>query len=91
MLPDRGMMADGVADLRAIRAAVEATGHAGPCDVEVFSAATWWQRDPAEVPDRLVDRFRHLCRPHPQSRKTRDFRIRFPRGNRLGTVDPARG
>ena len=61
MLPDRGMMADGVADLRGIRAAVEATGYAGPCEVEVFSAASWWQRDPAEVLDTLVDRFRHLC------------------------------
>lgn len=61
MLLDRGMMGDGVADLRAIRAAVEAAGYAGPCEVEVFSAADWWRRDPAEVLDVAADRFRRLC------------------------------
>lgn len=61
MLLDRGMMGDGVADLRAIRAAVEGAGYAGPCEVEVFSAATWWQRDPGEVLDVMVERFRTLC------------------------------
>lgn len=61
MLLDRGMMGDGVADLKGIRAAVEASGYAGPCEVEVFSARDWWQRDPAEVLDVIVDRFRRLC------------------------------
>ena len=61
MLLGRGMMGDGVADLRAIRAAVEGTGYNGPCEVEVFSAATWWQRDPGDVLDVMVDRFRRLC------------------------------
>jgi sugar phosphate isomerase/epimerase len=61
MLLDRGMMGDGVADLRAIRAAVEGTGYAGPCEVEVFSAANWWRRDPGEVLDVMVDRFRAVC------------------------------
>lgn len=61
MLLDRGMMGDGVADLRGIRAAVEGTGYAGPCEVEVFSAENWWKRDPAEVLDVMVDRFRRLC------------------------------
>ena len=49
MLLDRGMMGDGVADLRAIRAAVEGAGYAGPCEVEIFSGQDWWRRDPAEV------------------------------------------
>ena len=61
MLLDRGMMGDGAADLHAIRAAVEGTGYTGPCEVEVFSAANWWQRDPADVLDTMVDRFRRLC------------------------------
>jgi sugar phosphate isomerase/epimerase len=61
MLLDRGMMGDGVADLRAIRAAVERAGYAGPCEVEVFSARNWWRRDPGEVLDTMIDRFRKLC------------------------------
>jgi sugar phosphate isomerase/epimerase len=61
MLLDRGMMGDGVADLRAIRAAVEAAGYRGLCEVEIFSAETWWKRDPAEVLDVMVDRFRRCC------------------------------
>jgi len=62
MLLDRGMMGDGVADLRAIRRAVEdGAGYTGPCEVEVFSAEDWWKRDPAEVLDVIVDRFRRLC------------------------------
>jgi sugar phosphate isomerase/epimerase len=61
MLLDRGMMGDGVADLRTIRDAVEGAGYAGPCEVEVFSAENWWKRDPAEVLDVIVDRFRRHC------------------------------
>ena len=61
MLLDRGMMGDGVADLRAIRGAVEATGYDGPCEVEIFSAGDWWQRPPEEVLDTIVERFRAVC------------------------------
>lgn len=61
VLLDRGMMGDGVADLRAIRAAVEGAGYLGPCEVEVFSSANWWCRDPGEVLDAMVERFRALC------------------------------
>lgn len=62
MLLDRGMMGDGVADLRAIRQAVEdRAGYTGLCEVETFSAETWWKRDPAEVLDVIVDRFRRHC------------------------------
>ena len=61
VLLDRGMMGDGVADLRGIRAAVEAAGYAGPCEVEIFSAADWWKRDPGEVLDVMVDRFGSCC------------------------------
>ena len=61
MLLDRGMMGDGVADLRALRAAVEEAGYAGACEVEIFSARDWWQRRPDEVLDTVVDRFRSVC------------------------------
>ncbi len=62
MLLDRGMMGDGVADLRAIRQAVEDVGdYRGLCEVEVFSAENWWKRDPADVLDVIVDRFRRYC------------------------------
>lgn len=61
VLLDRGMMGDGVADLRAIRSAVEAAGYEGLCEVEIFSANNWWKRDPAEVLDMIVMRFRSVC------------------------------
>jgi sugar phosphate isomerase/epimerase len=49
LLLDRGMMGDGVIDLRAVRALVEAAGYRGHCEVEILSANNWWQRDPDEV------------------------------------------
>ena len=49
LLLDRGMMGDGVIDLRAIRAQVEAAGYGGHCEVEILSAGKWWTRDPDEV------------------------------------------
>lgn len=61
MLLDRGMMGDGVADLKAIRAGVEQAGYQGLCEVEIFSADNWWKRDPADVLDVIVDRFRKFC------------------------------
>lgn len=61
MLLDRGMMGDGVADLKAIRQAVEDAGYAGPCEVEIFSANNWWKRDPGEVLDTILKRFRTVC------------------------------
>lgn len=61
MLLDRAMMGDGVADLRAIRAAVEATGFTGPCEVEIFSKDDWWTRDPNDVLDHTVTQFRKVC------------------------------
>lgn len=61
MLLDRGMMGDGVADLKGLRRAVEATGYDGLCEVEIFSAETWWKRPPDEVLDVIVERFRSVC------------------------------
>lgn len=61
VLLDRGMMGDGVADLKSLRADVEAAGYSGPCEVEIFSARNWWKRDPGEVLDVMVERFRRCC------------------------------
>jgi len=61
VLLDRGMMGDGVADLKALRASVEEAGYAGPCEVEIFSARNWWLRDPGEVLDVCIERFRTVC------------------------------
>ena len=55
---DRGMPGDGVIDLCAIRAMVEATGYAGHIDVEIFSADNWWKRDPNEVLRICLERHR---------------------------------
>jgi sugar phosphate isomerase/epimerase len=41
MLNDRGMMGDGVIDIKRMRAAVEAQGFAGYCEIEIFSN-DWW-------------------------------------------------
>ena len=61
VLLDRGMMGDGVADLRALRGAVENAGYDGLCEVEIFSAENWWKRDPNEVLDVILQRFRSCC------------------------------
>lgn len=58
VLLDRGMPGDGIIDLRAIRAMVEAAGYDGCCDVEIFSQNNWWKRDPAEVLRVCIERHR---------------------------------
>jgi sugar phosphate isomerase/epimerase len=58
LLLDRGMPGDGVISLRSIRAMVEATGYAGHCDVEIFSAQNWWKREPDEVLRICLERHR---------------------------------
>jgi sugar phosphate isomerase/epimerase len=59
MLNDRGMMGDGVIDLRPVRAAVEAVGYAGFSEVEIFSE-DWWQRPLAEVLDTCIARHKEV-------------------------------
>lgn len=41
MLLGRGMMGDGVIELRRIRNAIEATGYRGPIEVEIFNQSIW--------------------------------------------------
>jgi sugar phosphate isomerase/epimerase len=43
VLLGRGMMGDGVIELRAVRAAVERAGYVGPIEVEIFNEALWGQ------------------------------------------------
>jgi sugar phosphate isomerase/epimerase len=57
LLNDRGMMGDGVIELRRIRGWLEAQGYAGYSEVEIFSNA-WWQRDGGEVLDTCIERHR---------------------------------
>jgi sugar phosphate isomerase/epimerase len=61
LLLDRGMMGDGVIDLRGIRRMVEAAGYRGPQEVEIFSAQNWWKRDGDEVLASCVERFNTVC------------------------------
>jgi len=58
LLLDRGMMGDGVIDVRKIRASMEATGYAGFSEVEIFSANNWWQRPGDEVLATCIERHR---------------------------------
>ena len=56
LLLDRGMMGDGVIDLRGIREAVEAVGYAGYSEVEIFSENNWWQKPMDEVLATCIER-----------------------------------
>jgi sugar phosphate isomerase/epimerase len=57
MLNDRGMMGDGVIDIRALRAAVEAQGFRGYSEIEIFSNA-WWDQPIDDVLRTCIARHR---------------------------------
>ena len=61
LLNDRGMMGDGVIDLRAIRAAVESAGYTGAVEVEIFSTLDWWRRESAETLAACAERLQTVC------------------------------
>jgi sugar phosphate isomerase/epimerase len=61
LLLDRGMMGDGVIDIRKIRGWVEDVGYDGFAEVEIFSANNWWKRDPEEVVRICAERHRSVC------------------------------
>jgi sugar phosphate isomerase/epimerase len=61
LLSDRGMMGDGVVDLKQFRADIEAAGFLGPQEVEIFSALNWWKRPGEEVLATCIERFRTVC------------------------------
>lgn len=62
-LPDvllgRGMMGDGLIELRRIREAVESAGYHGPVEVEIFNR-TIWDSDPDTVLTTMRERFEAL-------------------------------
>ncbi len=60
LLNDRGMMGDGVVELKKIRGWVEQTGFAGFAEVEIFSELDWWQRPGAEVLDTCIARHKSV-------------------------------
>ena len=60
-LLDRGMMGDGVIDLRTLRARVEASGYTGLVEVEIFSKDNWWKQSPDAVLRSCRERLLSCC------------------------------
>ncbi|MFE5206916.1 sugar phosphate isomerase/epimerase family protein [Streptomyces sp. NPDC056600] len=56
VLLGRGQLGDGSADLRGLRELVDASGYAGPIEVEIFNEGLW-AREGAEVLAEVVDRY----------------------------------
>jgi sugar phosphate isomerase/epimerase len=61
LLLDRGMMGDGVIDLRRIRRAIEAAGYGGPQEVEILSTELW-KRPGEELIRTCIERYNACCR-----------------------------
>jgi sugar phosphate isomerase/epimerase len=56
----RGMMGDGVIELRRLRAAVDAAGYSGPIECEIFNQALW--NTPGErVMQTMSERYLEHC------------------------------
>jgi sugar phosphate isomerase/epimerase len=56
LLNDRGMMGDGVVELKKIRGWIEHSGYRGYSEVEIFSEANWWLRPGEEVLETCIAR-----------------------------------
>ena len=61
LLTDRGMMGDGVIDLRMIRALMESANYNGPVEVEIFSSLDWWKRPMNDVLAMCSARLQTVC------------------------------
>jgi sugar phosphate isomerase/epimerase len=59
ILNDRGMMGDGVIDIKSVRSAVEAQGFAGYSEIEIFSE-DWWSKPMDEVLRTCIERHRSV-------------------------------
>jgi sugar phosphate isomerase/epimerase len=59
ILNDRGMMGDGVIDIKRLRGAVEAQGFAGYSEIEIFSN-DWWAKPMDEVLQTCIERHRSM-------------------------------
>ena len=57
LLNDRGMMGDGVIEIRKIRSWMEEAGFAGAAEVEIFSKNNWWTRPADLVLQTCVERY----------------------------------
>ena len=57
ILNDRGMMGDGVIDIKSVRAGVEAQGFVGFSEIEIFSN-DWWSKPMDEVLRTCIERHR---------------------------------
>ena len=55
-LLERGMMGDGIIDLRRLRALVDAAGYDGPIEVEILNPAIW-DLPRAELMGTMIERF----------------------------------
>jgi sugar phosphate isomerase/epimerase len=55
ILNDRGMMGDGVIDIKSLRSAVEAQGFAGYSEIEIFSNV-WWEKPIDDVLRACIER-----------------------------------
>jgi len=62
LLLDRGMMGDGVIDLKNFRKMIEGAGFFGPQEVEIFSAGDWWKRPGEEVLKTCIERYNRCCK-----------------------------
>jgi sugar phosphate isomerase/epimerase len=61
LLMDRGMMGDGVIDIRSIRRAAEAAGYRGLIEVEIFSDKDWWLKDAHTILATCSERLQSAC------------------------------
>ena len=59
LLNDRGMMGDGVIELKKVRGWVEEAGFAGFSEVEIFSEH-WWSKPGEEVLDTVIERHKSV-------------------------------
>jgi sugar phosphate isomerase/epimerase len=59
LLNDRGMMGDGIIELKKVRGWVEAAGYTGFAEVEIFSDR-WWSMPADEVLDACIARYRSV-------------------------------
>ncbi len=58
ILNDRGMMGDGVIDLKSIRSMVEAAGYKGLVETEIFSTNNWWKKPMNETLKIIAERIK---------------------------------
>ena len=60
MLNDRGMMGDGIIDLKQLRQWVESEGYDQYSEVEIFSAENWWEKESIETLKVCIERHKSV-------------------------------